>query len=117
MGELMEKKKHVLLLFTDQQRSDTIHALGNDEIVTPALDSIAEGAVCFDRAYTPSPVCLPARLSMLSGQYSNRTGNNNVVFFSVSFCFLKNPPLSFSVDLYIFVTFFSVIDAISFPIC
>ena len=48
MGELMEKKKHVLLLFTDQQRSDTIHALGNDEIVTPALDSIADGAVCFD---------------------------------------------------------------------
>lgn len=76
MGELMEKKKHVLLLFTDQQRSDTIHALGNDEIVTPALDSIAEGAVCFDRAYTPSPVCVPARLSMLSGQYCNRTGNN-----------------------------------------
>ena len=72
----MEKKKHVLLIFTDQQRRDTIHALGNDEIVTPALDSIAEDAVCFDRAYTPSPVCVPARLSMLAGQYCNRTGNN-----------------------------------------
>lgn len=72
----MSKRKHVLIIFTDQQRRDTIHALGNDEIVTPALDSIANEAVCFDRCYTPSPVCVPARLSMLAGQYCARTGNN-----------------------------------------
>lgn len=71
------KKKNVLFIFTDQQRRDTIHALGNDEIVTPALDSIAEEAVVFDRCYTPSPVCVPARLCMMAGQYCNRTGNNN----------------------------------------
>jgi arylsulfatase A-like enzyme len=70
------KKKHVLLIFTDQQRRDTIHALGNDEIITPALDGIANEAVVFDRCYTPSPVCVPARYSMFSGQYCNRTGNN-----------------------------------------
>lgn len=70
------KRKHVLLIFTDQQRADTIHALGNDQIVTPALDSIANEAVCFDRAYTPSPVCVPARISMFAGQYCARTGNN-----------------------------------------
>ena len=35
------KKKHVLMLFCDQQRRDTIHALGNDDIVTPALDKLA----------------------------------------------------------------------------
>ena len=71
------KKKNVLFIFTDQQRADTIHALGNEEIVTPALDSIAKEAVVFDRAYTPSPVCVPARLCMLAGQYCTRTGNNN----------------------------------------
>ncbi len=69
-------KKHFLLLFTDQQRRDTIHALGNENIVTPALDSIANEAVVFDRAYTPSPVCVPARASMFAGQYCARTGNN-----------------------------------------
>lgn len=70
------KHKHVLLIFTDQQRADTIHALGNDKIITPALDAIANEGVCFDRAYTPSPVCVPARIAMMAGQYCARTGNN-----------------------------------------
>ena len=68
--------KHVLFLFTDQQRRDTIHALGNETIVTPALDSLARESLVFDRCYTPSPVCVPARLSMMAGQYCARTGNN-----------------------------------------
>ena len=71
------KRKNVLMIFTDQQRADTIHALGNENIVTPALDSIASEAVVFDRCYTPSPVCVPARLCMKAGQYCARTGNNN----------------------------------------
>ena len=62
------KRKNVLMIFTDQQRADTIHALGNDKIVTPALDCIANEAVVFDRCYTPSPVCVPARLCMKAGQ-------------------------------------------------
>ncbi len=72
--------KNILILFTDQQRRDTIHALGNDAIQTPALDSLANCADVYDRAYTPSPVCVPARMSMLSGQYPARTGctNNNL---------------------------------------
>ena len=72
----MMKRKHVLMFFTDQQRYDTIHALGNDEIVTPALDQLSGDAIVYDKCYTPSPVCVPARLSMLSGQYCARTGNN-----------------------------------------
>lgn len=71
------KRKNVLMIFTDQQRADTIHALGNEKIVTPALDSIANDAIVFDRCYTPSPVCVPARLCMKAGQYCARTGNNN----------------------------------------
>lgn len=39
------KRKHVLMFFTDQQRYDTIHALGNDEIVTPALDQLSGDAI------------------------------------------------------------------------
>ena len=71
------KRKNVLMIFTDQQRADTIHALGNENIVTPALDSIANEAIVFDKCYTPSPVCVPARLCMKAGQYCARTGNNN----------------------------------------
>lgn len=68
--------KNVLIIFTDQQRYDTIHAVGNEFIQTPNLDALAADSVIFDRALTPSPVCVPARLSLLSGQYPARTGCN-----------------------------------------
>lgn len=75
----MSKRPNLLILFTDQQRRDTIHALGNERIVTPALDEIAREAVVFDNCFTPAPVCVPARFSMYSGQYPGHTGccNNN----------------------------------------
>ena len=78
----MSKRPNILVLFTDQQRRDTIHALGNERIITPALDEIAKEAVVFDQCFTPAPVCVPARFSMYSGQYPNRCGccNNNVSF-------------------------------------
>ena len=71
--------KHILFLFTDQQRRDTIHELGNADIQTPSFDALARESTVFDCAVTPSPVCVPARMSMLSGQYPARTGctNNN----------------------------------------
>lgn len=69
--------KHILIIFTDQQRRDTIGAFGNSCIRTPNLDRLSEDAVVFENCITPSPVCVPARLSMLAGQYPNRTGCNN----------------------------------------
>ena len=44
---------------------------------TPNLDMLAEDSITFDNCITPSPVCVPARLSMLAGQYPARTGCNN----------------------------------------
>lgn len=62
---------------TDQLRPDALGAYGNPYVQTPALDALAAESVIFDRAVTPSPVCVPARLSLLSGQYANRHGNSN----------------------------------------
>ena len=75
----MKNRPNILLFFTDQQRCDTIHALGNERIITPALDAIAEEAVVFDNCITPAPVCVPARYSMYSGLYPAHSGccNNN----------------------------------------
>ena len=69
--------KHIVVIFTDQQRADTIGAMGNAAIQTPHLDALAADSVVFERCYTPSPVCVPARLSMFSGLYPARTGCNN----------------------------------------
>ena len=68
------KRPNILLLFTDQQRFDTIAALGNDLIKTPAMDRLVEEGTAFTRAYTPSPVCVPGRCSMVAGQPAHITG-------------------------------------------
>lgn len=60
-------RPNILLLFTDQQRYDTIAALGNDLIKTPALDRLCREGIAFTRCYTPSPVCAPARAAVASG--------------------------------------------------
>jgi arylsulfatase len=70
----MNKKPNILHLFTDMQRFDTIHALGNGVIKTPNLDRLVKNGVAFTSCYSPSPVCISARCSMIYGQYPNNTG-------------------------------------------
>ena len=70
----MSSKPNILLLFTDMQRADTIHALGNPVIRTPALDRLATEGTAFTNCFTPSPVCVSARCCMHYGLYPQRTG-------------------------------------------
>ncbi len=67
------ERPNILLVFTDQQRFDTIEALGNPVIKTPVLNKLVENGITFTRAYTPCPVCAPARYSMHTGQMPHRT--------------------------------------------
>ena len=53
----MAKKPNIIFLMTDQQRFDTVGALGNPIIQTPALDRIVREGTSFTSAYCPSPVC------------------------------------------------------------
>jgi len=62
-------RPNVLWICTDQQRFDTINALGNDAVHTPNVDRLVEEGVAFDRAYCQSPVCTPSRASFLTGCY------------------------------------------------
>jgi len=67
-------RPNILHILTDQQRFDTIRAGGAAHMRTPALDRLCAEGVRFDRAYTPSPVCVPARASLIYGQYPCSTG-------------------------------------------
>ena len=58
---------NVLLILTDDQRADTIAALGNPIIQTPSLDSLVRGGTVFDRAVSPNPLCVPARAEIMTG--------------------------------------------------
>ncbi|MBT4823383.1 MAG: sulfatase-like hydrolase/transferase [Lentisphaerae bacterium] len=69
----MPEQPNILLIFTDMQRADTIHALGNPVIRTPNLDRLAREGTAFTSAYSPCPVCVPARWCMHYGQYTGRS--------------------------------------------
>ncbi|MBQ0963187.1 sulfatase-like hydrolase/transferase [Streptomyces sp. RK23] len=61
-------RKNILFLMTDQHRTDTLGAYGNPLARTPALDELAATGTRFDRWYTPTAICTPARASLLTGQ-------------------------------------------------
>jgi len=80
MSDSLPDRPNILWICTDQQRYDTIHALGNEQIRTPNLDRLAAEGVAFTRAYAQSPICTPSRASFLTGRYPstvhvNRNGN------------------------------------------
>lgn len=70
----MSRRPNILLLFTDQQRFDTIAALGNPYIQTPVLDRLVREGTAFTSAYCPSPVCMASRCSLLLSQWPHQTG-------------------------------------------
>jgi len=65
-------RPNVLVLFTDDQRFDTIAALGNDAISTPNMDRLAARGLAFTRAHimggTSGAVCMPSRAMLLTGR-------------------------------------------------
>ena len=66
------ERPNVLVLFTDDQRFDTIHALGNREIRTPNMDRLVENGVAFTHAHVMGSmhgaVCMPSRAMLMSGR-------------------------------------------------
>lgn len=74
-------RPNILWICADQQRHDTIAALGHSHAVTPNLDRLVASGVAFERAYSQSPICTPSRATMLTGRYPaahqvHRNGND-----------------------------------------
>jgi choline-sulfatase len=66
----MNRPPNILWIGVDQLRYDTPGCNGNGVCQTPNIDRLAASGVCFDRAYTPSSLCTPARASMLTGAFA-----------------------------------------------
>jgi len=76
----MKHKRHpnILLITADQLRYDALGCAGNELVQTPHLDALAKSGVLFTSCYTPNPICVPARASITTGNYSHRaTGTKN----------------------------------------
>lgn len=65
---------NILILWTDEQRFDTLACYGNEAIGMPNLNRLAEDSTVFERAYCTAPVCTPSRGSVMTGQWAHRHG-------------------------------------------
>ncbi|MCJ8139181.1 sulfatase family protein [Falsirhodobacter halotolerans] len=70
----MQKRPNIVFIITDQQRLDTIRALGHPHMDTPILDRLVAGGTVFRNMYVTSPSCSPSRASLFSGTYPHTNG-------------------------------------------
>ena len=65
----MSDRPNILLILTDQQRSDSLACYGNAFVHSPNIDRLASEGVRFRDGFTPFPLCTPARASLWTGTY------------------------------------------------
>ncbi len=70
----MKKRPNILFLMSDEHRADVAGFAGNEVVRTPVLDELARTGVVFTNAYTPAPICVPARQCLASGQLPKTCG-------------------------------------------
>ncbi|RPI84829.1 MAG: choline-sulfatase [Chloroflexi bacterium] len=68
----MAEQPNILLVMADQLVPFLTGAYGHPVVQTPNLSRLASEGVRFDAAYTPYPLCTPARASLLTGRYASR---------------------------------------------
>jgi arylsulfatase len=71
---MLDDRPNIILIITDQQRFDTIRALGFPYMDTPNLDRLVEEGVAFTNCFIPAPSCVPSRASLFTGYYPHTTG-------------------------------------------
>jgi arylsulfatase A-like enzyme len=66
--------RNILFVTTDQQRYDALGCNGGGIARTPVVDRLAAAGITYRRAYNQNTVCMPARCTMLTGQYPRTHG-------------------------------------------
>ena len=87
------KRPNIILVFPDQHRHDAIAAAGDPVIKTPTMDRLISEGTLFEKMWCQSPVCRPARASLITGRYPHQhgvTGNNTTDFDPAWPTFMKN---------------------------
>lgn len=67
-------RPHIVLITADELRKDALSCYGNEAVQTPNLDKLARKSLTFNRAYAPSPWCMPSRCAILTGQLPHNNG-------------------------------------------
>jgi iduronate 2-sulfatase len=67
------RRKNVLLIYVDDLRPE-INCYGKSKIISPNIDKLAARSLVFNKAYCQVPICMPSRVSTLSGMYARSRG-------------------------------------------
>lgn len=70
----MPKPKKLLFLMSDEHQAEMLSCAANSPAATPNLDRLAARGARFKNAWTPNPICVPARAAMATGKYAHETG-------------------------------------------
>jgi choline-sulfatase len=68
-----EMAKGLIVILSDEHRADALSCAGHPFVDTPNLDALAADGTRFSDAYTPSPICVPARAAFATGQHIHKT--------------------------------------------
>lgn len=71
---MSETPPNIIFIITDQQRFDTIRALGYDYMETPNIDRLVNEGTVFTNCFITAASCAPARASLFTGYYPHTTG-------------------------------------------
>lgn len=66
------QRPNVLLIMADQLRADSLGCAGHPQAATPNLDRLAAGGTRMARAYCTTPLCVPSRTTIFTGQRARR---------------------------------------------
>jgi choline-sulfatase len=69
------KPANLLIFISDEHRKDAMGCVGHSLVKTPNLDALAARGTLFENAYTPSPICVPTRASIATGDHIHKTAH------------------------------------------
>lgn len=69
------RRPNILIVMSDEHARRVAGCYGDDIVKTPNIDRLAAQCIVFDAAYTPSPICVPARAALATGRPIHETGH------------------------------------------
>ncbi|MBN1789084.1 MAG: sulfatase [Bacteroidales bacterium] len=76
--QMTSNKPNILWIVSEDNSAGYLHCYGNHYATTPNIDNLAGKGFLYNRAYANSPVCSPARNSILTGAYAASNGNEQM---------------------------------------
>ena len=73
-AESATRPPNVLFIMPDEWRGQALRCMGNPDVQTPHLDQLASEGILFRQTFANTPVCCPARATILTGTYTSRNG-------------------------------------------